>query len=69
MQRGGILQSAQAPPLLTHRVANSHDVDSGTLLRATGDNGCWGITENIEFWDLCFDTMDYLPSGGDDIFG
>ena len=55
------------PPLLTHRVADFQNVDSSTLPRPKSDNRHWRVTKDVEFRDFCFDTVDDLPSGGDDI--
>jgi len=67
MDRGRFLQSVQMPPLLTHRVADFKDVDPSALLRPKGDNGYGRVTEDVEFRNLGFDTVDDLPSGGDNI--
>jgi hypothetical protein len=67
MHRGGFLQCAQMPPLLTHRITNFQNVDSGTLFRPKSDNGHGWIPKNIEFRDLGLDSMGYLSSGNDDI--
>ena len=38
MHRGGFLEGAQMPPLLTHRITNFQNVDSRTPFRAESDN-------------------------------
>ena len=55
------------PPPLAHRVANFQDVDSSTLPCPKSDNRHRRVTKDVEFWDLGFDPVDNLPSGGDDI--
>lgn len=63
------LQGVQMPPLLTHRIANFQNVDSQTLLRPESDNGHGGIAKDVKFRDLGLDTVYYLSSGGDYVFG
>jgi hypothetical protein len=67
MHCGRFLQSVQVPPLLAHRVTNFQNVDSRTLLCPESDNGHRRVTKDVKFWDLSFDTVDNLPSGGDDL--
>ena len=56
------------PPLLTHRVADFQNVESGTLLCSESNNGYGWVTEDVELRDLGLDTADNLPSGGDNFF-
>ena len=56
------------PPLLTHRVADFQNVESGALLRSESNNGYGWVTEDVELRDLGFNTADDLPSGSDDFF-
>lgn len=67
MDCGRFLQSVQVPPLLTHRVTDFHNIDSGTLLCPESDNGHGRVTEDVKIWDLGFDIVYNLPSGGDDV--
>ena len=67
MHCGGFLQSIQMPPLLTHRITNFQNIDSGTLFRPKSDNGHRRVTEDIEFRDLGLDPVHYLSSSNDDV--
>jgi len=55
------------PPLLTHRITDFQNVDSGTLHCPESDNGYWRGTKDVKFRDFSFDAVDNLPSRGDDI--
>ena len=61
------LQSVQMPPLLPHRIANFEDIDPSPLLCPESDNRYRRVTEDVKFRNLGFDTLDDLPSSGDNI--
>ena len=57
------------PPLLTHRVADFQNIDSGTLLRSESNNGNGRVAEDVDLRDLGLDSADDPSSGGDNFFG
>ena len=57
------------PPFPTHHIANFQDIDPSTLLCPESDDGHRRVTEDVEFRNLGFDSVDNLPSGSDNIHG
>jgi len=66
MQCGRFLQGAQVPPLLTHRFTNFQDVDSSIFPCPESDDRRRRVTKDVEIRYLGFNTVDNLPSSGND---